>query len=391
MQARRKQLDVESRAVPESVVSSIAAFPWVHCDEQIEIGSVRLLPYVCGQSPGDLQHARQADLDAILSAYADLPNQVVTRASLLELEDWHTGMDAGTHLYKLFQAKELIAFAALAKRRLFRQHFDYCNYHTYSLVVQRYLPGRADRFSFNSRRRDGTVSHMWASDLFTHLRPSHVSSNSRVDLDRPLLTALLQLPEDSPLRESIREFNSANTDSDDVPLHVEVVMVKSAFEWLLGINTGVQEFVDALNRLLSSMLAPPPTDGPMAERWQRRRIARPLEAWARDFCDVRGAAAHGERGPAPRFAWPAHAHLVFAAIFFPLVVKKALADRSLLTLSGTDADNLRHIEQLLMIDPFSEEALRLGRENSHPWAEIHYEALWNNLARRLWGNENDAE
>jgi hypothetical protein len=57
------------------------------------------------------------------------------------------------------RARELIAFAALTKRRLFRQHFDYCNYHTYSLIVQRYAPGKADRFVFNSRRRDGSVRH----------------------------------------------------------------------------------------------------------------------------------------------------------------------------------------------------------------------------------------
>jgi hypothetical protein len=371
--------------VTPPVISSIAAFPWVYCNEPIEIGSVRLLPYVRGKLPGDLPHAKQADLDAILAAYADLANHVVARATLLELGDWHTGMHAGDHVNELFWARELIAFAALAKRRLFRQHFDYCNAHTYSLIVQRYEPGKADRFVFSSRRRDGSVRHMWVSDQFAHLRPNHVSSSSPCDLDRPLLAALLQLSRESPLREAIREFNSANTDSDDVPVHVEVVMVKSAFEWLLGINTGVQEFVEGLNLLLSPILAAPPVDGPMAERWRKRWGAvRPLEAWARDFCDVRGAAAHGERSQAPRFVWPAHAHLAFAAIFFPLVLKKRLADESFLTLSEADAELLRHIEQLLMVDPFSGESLRRGQDNEHPWAEIHYEALWNNLARRLW-------
>ena len=67
-------------------ISSIAAFPWFYCNEPIEIGSVRLLPYVHGKLPGDLPHAKQADLDAIFAAYADLPNQVVTRATLLELD-----------------------------------------------------------------------------------------------------------------------------------------------------------------------------------------------------------------------------------------------------------------------------------------------------------------
>jgi len=363
-------------------VSAIAAFPWVHCTERIEVGPVRILPYRAGQLPGDLPHAKQADLDAIFGAYADLPGQLVTRAALLEIDDYRTGMDAAVHAYRLFQARELIAFSALSKRRLFRGHFDYCNYQTYTLVVQRYKPGNADRFVFNTRRRDGETSHMWASDKFAHYRPSHVQAHAKCDLDKPLLEALMKLPQELPVHEAIREFNAANTDSDDVPEHVEVVMVKSAFEWLLGINTGVDEFVEALDTLLSPVLADPSADGPMAERWRNRKGKRPLECWARDFCDVRGAAAHGERNKA-RFVWQANRHLAFASIFFPLAVKKRLADDGLLVLDESDREHLQHIEQLLMVDPFSPESLRLMDENAHPWAEIYYEALISKLERHL--------
>jgi hypothetical protein len=366
-------------------VKAIAAFPWITCKEPIEVGSVRILPYLRALAPGDSQHAKQADLDAILGAYADHPNQIVKRASLLEVDDYRTGMDAGAHAYRLFGARELIAFAALAKRRLFRQHLEYCNHHTYELIVQRYESGKGDRFVFSSRRRDGTVGHQWASDKFAHHRPNHVYGHATCDLDRPLLAALLKLEDGSRLREAIREFNSANTDSDDVPEHVEVVMVKSAFEWLLDIDHLEDSFVEALDALLGAVLGPATVEGPMQERWHKRwsRARRPLEAWARDFCGVRGAAAHGERRPVARYVWPAHTHLAFASIFFPLALKKRLADDSLLTLDETDHDHLHHIEQLLMVDPFSGESLRLIDEHAHPWAEIHYELIFNKLARRL--------
>ncbi|HEY4449338.1 MAG TPA: hypothetical protein VGN03_12105, partial [Steroidobacteraceae bacterium] len=195
---------------------------------------MRILPYARGKWPGDLPHAKQADIDAILAAYAD-PGHIVTNASLLEIDDWYTGMDSGGHAVRLFQAREMIAFAALAKRCLFRQHFDYCNYPTYTLVVQRYESGKADRFSFDTRRRDTGTSHMWATDKFAFRRPSHVAAWAKMDLDLPLLAALLELEQHSPLREAIGEFNAANTDSDDMPEYVEVVMIKSALESLFGI------------------------------------------------------------------------------------------------------------------------------------------------------------
>jgi len=95
-----------------SEVGAVAAFPWVSCGELIEIGSVRIIPYEREHVPGNLPHARQTDLDAILGAYADRPNHIVTRAALLEVDDYRTGMDAGAHVARLFQARELIGFSA---------------------------------------------------------------------------------------------------------------------------------------------------------------------------------------------------------------------------------------------------------------------------------------
>jgi len=367
------------------VPKAVAAFPWIACDERIEIGPVRIIPYKRGSAPGDLPHAKQADLDAMLAAYADLPKQLVGRASLLEIDNWYTGMDAGEHAVRLFDAREAIAFAALSKRRLFRGHFDYCNTHAYILVAQRYLPGQAGRFMFYTRRRDTGTSHMWATDMFAHQRPSHVPNNSKCQLDRPLLAALLKLDDRSPLREAIREFNCANTDSDDVPEHVEVVMVKSAFEWLFGINTSAQEFVEALVSRLSPVLGSGISEGPMSERWRKRweKAQRPIEAWARDFCDVRGAAAHGERFSG-RFVWRARSHLAFASILFPLAMKKQLADDSLLQLDDSDREQLLSVEQLLMTDPFSAEALSAMRVDSHPWSEILDQAYFNARANRMF-------
>ena len=68
---------------------------------------------------------------------------------MLELADWRLGEEANGHvLERLFRVRELIAFAALARRRLFRGHFDYCSFDTYAFVIQNYAAGGVGGFSF---------------------------------------------------------------------------------------------------------------------------------------------------------------------------------------------------------------------------------------------------
>jgi hypothetical protein len=366
---------------------AIAFLPWVYCQEPIELGAIRLLPYVKGHLPGNLPNAAQNDIDAVIGAYATGPNHPVQNAALLELGEWQTGMSVEGRLKAFFRARDALAFSALAKRRLFRGHFDYCNTDTYSLVVQGYQPGQAGSFAFDTRRRDGSTGYMWSSQEFAFHRPNHVSGRSKIDLDKPLLTAIMAHADSdsgAALQEAIREFNQANTDSSDIRPHVELVIVKSAFEWLLTINTGVDQFVAALFKRLDPILGAAPSDGPLAERWRKRwpRAKRPLEAWARDFCDLRGAAAHGARDAAERFVWNAHTHLAFASIFFPLAFKKRLADDGVLALDAGDRVQIQGIEELLMVDPFTPEAFE--DEDSHPWAEFQFHASFQARAERIW-------
>jgi len=222
--------------------SSIAFFPWVSIDDREEIGNTRLLPYRQGAAPGDLAHASQAAIDGVFKAYANRPRVAVTEATIVEVGDWHTGTDASKLAARLFLARNLIAFSALSRRRFFCGHFDYCNTDAFELVVQNYSPDRPDRFSFGTRRRDGGIQNMWAADSFAFHRPYHVAANLRMEFDRSLLVALLSLDPDDP----VREFNATNTDSPAIPEHVELVMMKSAFEWLLQIDTNASAFTRAL-------------------------------------------------------------------------------------------------------------------------------------------------
>lgn len=362
--------------------STIAFFPWVHIEEPLTVGRLRLLPYERGRLPGDGPNVAQKDIDAILRAYAVRKNRVVQKATLLELGRWRLGQDAKRQVDALFAARELVAFSALAERQLFRRS-NYCNFDTYALTIQQYREGSAGAFSFTTRRRDGGTNQLWDTQEFTFLKPLHVEFDAKLKIDRSLLAGMLKAERAAKLpRDAIIEFNRANTDSPDVPSHTEVVMIKSALEFLLRIGQKREELVRALGCVVR-LQDPPWQKGPLQEKWQSKfpRAARPLEAWACEFCDLRGGAAHGQRRGGERFIWSEHAHLAFASMLFPLLVKQRLAHDGFLELQERDAVQLELVETYLMHNPF---ALRQRKApyREHPWSRVYSERVLGELLRR---------
>jgi hypothetical protein len=275
---------------------SIAVFPWLESTEPTKVGSIRLIPYAYRKSPGNQPTMTQVDIDGVLRAYSRKPSSRDRNATILEVGRWRMGMQTPPRIIsRLFRIRELVAFSALAKRRFFT-HTEYCNYHTYTLVVQRFAPGQTGTFAFSTRRRDGQTSFVWGSDEFAFHIPNHVRADARMRLDTDLLRALAHLPKSMEhLVEAIREFNAANTDSSEVPERVEVVMMKSAFEWLLRVDHTADEFRRALSKLLADVPAVPANTGNLTARWRQRwaKDVRIIDAWARDFCVVVSPAAYG--------------------------------------------------------------------------------------------------
>lgn len=356
--------------------NAIAFFPWVYTAEQVSVGPLRLLPYHRGKLPADLTNITQFDIAGVLGAYANRPGYPITQATILEMGDWRAGMPpTPEQISEIFRVRNMVAFSALSHRSLFRQSFRYCNYDTYSLVVQGFEPGKTRTFAFDTRRRDGRTSQTWSSDKFAFHRPNHVDGSARMALDHPLLSALLALAEKhEAFYESLVEFNSANTDSHVVPEHVEVVMCKSAFEWLLGIGERANHFVTALTERFEGVDVVP-CDGPLKEKWRAKwpKASRPLYAWAKEFCAVRGGSAHGMSRDTTNFVWHTHQHLAFVAVFFPLLFKKVLSDNGLMAMDSYDLERLKRVDAYLTHDPFDFDWD--GLESDHPWATIDTEAL----------------
>ncbi len=364
--------------------NAIAFFPWVTVRETLIVGPLRLIPYERNHTPADGPHVTQADIDGVLKAYAVRKSVVVKTATLMEIGVWQLGQDADEETRRhLFRARELVAFTALAERKLFRGHMDYCNFDTYAFVIQNYQPGNSGAFSFTTRHRDGDASRMWRSEEFAFVMPLHVDSNATMKLDEALLAALLKADEADKLPYgAIVEFDRANTDSEDVPTHIEIVLTKSAFEYFFDIPQNVTEFVDELRKAIPDRDPSTKFDGPLAQRWKdaRPKATRPLEAWAREFCDVRGGAAHGKPRDGSRFVWSEEAHLAFTSILFPLLIKQRLANEGFLTIKERDALELAWIEDYLMHDPFAPRPRDDNHE--HPWSAVYSHNVLGEVMRR---------
>jgi hypothetical protein len=369
------------------MANALAFFPWLTCRQEVQVGPIQLLPYVRGKAPGDLPGVTQADIDGVLRAYSRIHGSRVKFATMLQITGWQLGADADHVAQQLFNARRHITFAALSKRRLFRGHSEYTNSDTYELVVQRFKPGDTGGFAFSTRRRDTGTQQYWTADDFAFTRPQHVDAHATLSIDEPLLLALGNLPPDlAYVSEAVEEFNSANTDSLGVPMHVEMVMVKSAFERLLGIDQDAASFQRALSAVLHGIPEADARDGPVAAQWAKRwNGARPLDAWTRDFCVVRGTSAHGRRGGGGSSVWDARRHLAFAAILFPLVVKKVLADAGLMPLGHVDLERIKRLHWYLVQDPYAE-IEEDDDDEGHPWVHVDSMAYVYAVAPTFYAN-----
>lgn len=347
----------------------LAFFPWASISEPLSIGNLRLIPYEIGKPINNFKHVNTLDIDTVLSAYSDRLNRKIVCVTLLELGDWESGMaDSHGLISEFFKAKDLIVTSALSRRKLFTSSLGYCNTDTFTLVVQRFVEGTS-HFAFDTRRRDGGTTHMWATSQFSFIRPHHVDSNYKMNLDAKLLECLLSLPQGDPILESLKEFNCSNTDADSIPIYSEIVMMKSAFEWLFSIGERCQEFINSLNDALVD-IGLENCEGALVGEWLTRwgKSKRLLEAWGREFCALRGVSAHGLSKSKSSLIWDANSHLAFASILFPLLLKKILSDKNLFSIDEYDMEKLKRIEQYLASNPFEFNAN--DSEWVHPWLSI---------------------
>lgn len=166
-----------------------------------------------------------------------------------------------------------------------------------------------------------------------------------------------------------------------------MIMIKSAFERLLDIDPDANKFSKALDNLLSPFRSTESERAPPSGEWLKKWPASQniLDAWARDFCAVRGAAAHGNHRAKIQSVWPRAAHLAFTSILFPLALKIQAMNSGMHSLTDEDFARISALEQYLAHNPSDALALDVAPAK-HPWLAVDEKIALTSITRTLWPN-----
>src|SRR5437870_7509639 len=299
----------------------VCFFPWAKISEPLVFGSFHLAPFSHALTGGEIPAELKDPIGAVLEAYGF--RRDVDRASVPVLRHERTTFTADlsdVEVAEYFEFRTRLTFATLAARQFFGHR--YCNSDNLRLVIQGFTPERAGGALVTTRRRDGGQRIIAPRGSLHVPRPMHVAVSCELprDLDSQLLQSLeTALQSGSPswlqLADAIRLFVGANTDSDNVGLHAELIDVVSAFSRLAN-------QWDERGTVGGFLAALPPTSESDAKYYGPKagddRLKRGIadgrsvrESWRADAYRLRGQYGHGRVGALPdNPIWSGHEHLL---------------------------------------------------------------------------------
>ena len=354
----------------------LAFFPWLKLnkdDEIIDLEKVKLVRFHRGKLPGKEKGQIQTICDKIFEPYIaniikpneDSPIELKSiddsTILLLKDKDIFQDFDEDEKNY-LFSIVEMISFSSISKREYFVGHLGfYCNRDDFTFIILEFRDVSAG-VQVTTRRRDGRTTNYISNDVYKVLMPRHVNYGFwPVKLDIPLINSLLIAQENlddenlSLFADAIFLFNRANTDSDQIAPHQEVVLSVSAFERLLNCNKGNED--DLVKKFLGIFNPEENLDVTQSIRVKGSKYENTnktlREIWMRDFFQLRGECAHGKRSSKRPTIWKTHEHLLLGSYVFPLVVKCKLKKGGFYELSEDDTFAIDVFERLADADLFT--------------------------------------
>lgn len=363
---------------------TVAILPWLWIDHEITLNEYRLVPVELYRH--QLSQEEVVLVYEIVSRYYEAQEAQLHRAVIAgKVGQPVTAGLRGDEQNLLFDYVELLACAGLSAREFFAFHRPYCNRDNFQLAISS-ISGVGKGINYSTRRRDGHTKHMTGKPRFD--KPDHVDCRHAIAIDESLLSALLAAYSLDPLPpwweqvfEAILSFNRANTDSESVPEHIELISLVSAFQRLLGTGSDERRLNAEFIRLIvpsQEISKAEPTCTCLAEPMIQPRVARMngintvREVWLRDLCTLRGNVAHGKIGAQYNPIWSIRNHLLLASHIFPLLLKAFLAQHNIYNLSGDDRFDIDLFERRACEDHFAP-------AKHHPWNGVAATARYNQI------------
>ncbi len=367
---------------------TVCFFPWLSISEPVSFNGFRLIPYPEGEGQPFSDEEKSAIEWATQAFQCGSVAPKVRRATLLALSGkGPLEVPSGKQRSNCFAFAELLAFSALADRMFFFP-LGYFNKSAFQLVIQEVkCPPSGQGCTYLVRRRDGFKDALDFRRLW--IKPPHVESPLAFpgSFDRGFLNAILSsnrtlAPDEwEAIWDAISSFNLANTDSPDVPEHVQVVLLLGAIQRLLGCrDAGKRKLTQTFEKIL-----PVEQEIPAAGVERLARLIgkdeqeMPLrKVWLRHFYEVRGDLAHGKRRSVKKNGWNIYDHLLLATFILPYLLKLKLQASGLYSLSEDDLINCHAFEPLAAVEHMvdHEQEGQVVEDHEFPWndiiSEVHF-------------------
>jgi len=361
--------------------------PWLPLWEEVSVGHTHFVPFVRGRKPFGADTQEQRIADKILSRFFPSANKPVLRAAIVLCGD-HAMTDdlSEEERNQVWEDAEILSLAAISHNDYFCKVGHYGNSSLFAVIFQGFAGQDPDRAVVITRRREGCVWNLCRmEDLnFAPAPGVTLAEAGRFDFDQPMIRALVarrERPGWEAWQDAISYFNLANTDSELIRPHVEMVLMLAAFQRLLNVGSKEKQLTREFLRVLT------PHTPLMASASKRcagaRKRDEPLRAcWIRQFCIARGAYAHGDLRSRARIAWSIEEFLVLGAFIFPVVVKKLLSADGLYQMLDTDLDKEQAFEQLADSDILHPREDGSGTQRGFAWGEVLEAAQWQRIGRQ---------
>jgi hypothetical protein len=369
-------------------MSMLFFMPWCQIDKDYDLDCIRILPYRRGERLVGLDDLQQSRVDAIMGMYKTIEGKPIYSAAVVCLPD-KAPIDELSEAEKeqVFEFADLICFSGLARREFFASAGTYCNKDCFALYGQEFTPTNFGALSW--RRRQGRCASVWPMREVCFSIPINCCALHEVTIDPNVLESLAKhrtqsSPEEwSRWESSISCFNQGNTDSDNIRLQVELVLMVGAFQELLNVGDNAKYVARRFSDIISPC-TPLATSASQrgSTRWPSSQEPLRYE-WMREFHRIRNDFAHGKLSMVQTPVWTPIEHMVLGAIAYPLLVKYLLKVAGRYTLTNVDRREIDCIEKLADTKDFLELPADHQSSLDTHWMRCQRDSIRQNMRREI--------
>jgi hypothetical protein len=348
---------------------TLVFLPWVHFGKLFEIGDSTFWPWP-QESESRIPNSEIRDrVVLILSAYQLHHGYSLNGATVCEFRGSSTADITDEQFMTISNDARLFAFASIAANQFFQSLGHYVNASAFQVIGQRFSL-EDDRFSFISRRRDGSNTDSgYEHSEIRQVADAWIRQCHCQDIDEALLHALVQLHETADsaatarIHRAIDWFLRSFTDSATVTGESDLALLLAAFEHLKGGDAKAgwigEIFVGYVSAEPGIIIS---TERDPYSSWK--------QAWFHAFREKRNSLLHGVSARQGADRWNVFWHIFIATIIFVSTIRLELTRLGVYAI--TEEDETR----LLLLDHF------IADPSESNWPESMLTAIMNRCGRR---------